>query len=151
MRPPEDHNVGAKYDGIRARAELDLDKGRCLPQAPVMERREIFSVQWRDDGTLKLLGELDLASEGRLEQAVAEPPSDADSLVLDLSGLTFIDSTGLQSLMNVCNMMAGRRELVLRAPQRRVLEVLRMVRVDLWPGVVIENGTKPVGGDTLGA
>jgi anti-sigma B factor antagonist len=47
---------------------------------------------------LKLSGELDVASSGALEQAVEEV-SDYDRLVIDLSDLEFMDSTGLSVLV----------------------------------------------------
>jgi anti-anti-sigma factor len=45
---------------------------------------------------LTLRGELDLGSAGRLEQALAEADGD---IVLDLRGLTFMDSTGVRVLL----------------------------------------------------
>jgi len=43
-----------------------------------------------------LRGELDLGSAGRLEQALRE---EAGPVVLDLRGLTFMDSTGIRLLL----------------------------------------------------
>ena len=43
-----------------------------------------------------LRGELDLATAARLEQALAEA---GDEVVLDLRGLTFMDSTGVRVLL----------------------------------------------------
>jgi anti-anti-sigma factor len=45
---------------------------------------------------LTLRGELDLGSAGRLEQALAEADGD---VLLDLRGLTFMDSTGVRVLL----------------------------------------------------
>ncbi len=53
----------------------------------------------RDDhgnSRLTLRGELDLATVPRLEQALAEA---GDDVVLDLRGLTFMDSTGVRVLL----------------------------------------------------
>lgn len=60
-----------------------------------------FLVEARHEGrarVLKLSGELDVASSGALEQSVDEV-SDYDRLVIDLSDLEFIDSTGLSVLV----------------------------------------------------
>lgn len=45
---------------------------------------------------LTLRGELDLATTPRLEQALAEA---GDDVLLDLRGLTFMDSTGVRALL----------------------------------------------------
>jgi anti-anti-sigma factor len=58
---------------------------------------EIESVRDADAGRLKLSGELDLASVSRVEQAVdAALAHGARTLVLDLSELSFVDSSGLR-------------------------------------------------------
>jgi anti-sigma B factor antagonist len=50
-----------------------------------------------DAHTIALTGELDIGTVDRVEQALAEAESgDAASIVLDLSGLTFMDSTGVR-------------------------------------------------------
>jgi anti-anti-sigma factor len=50
--------------------------------------------------TLKLDGELDLATAAELEGAVAEVCADgAEEVVLDLSGLVFVDSAGLRAIL----------------------------------------------------
>ncbi len=45
---------------------------------------------------MTLRGELDLATAGRLEQALAEA---GEAVLLDLRGLTFMDSTGVRGLL----------------------------------------------------
>jgi anti-sigma B factor antagonist len=50
--------------------------------------------------TLRLSGELDLTSAGLLETSIAESCADgARKIVLDMSDLSFMDSTGLRSLL----------------------------------------------------
>ena len=50
--------------------------------------------------TLVLSGELDIASAPMLEAAVAEvPDSGTSALVLDLSEVTFMDSSGLKAVL----------------------------------------------------
>jgi anti-sigma B factor antagonist len=51
--------------------------------------------------TLVLTGELDLASAPALEAATARLCADgASEIVLDLSGLAFVDSTGLRTILS---------------------------------------------------
>ena len=56
----------------------------------------------RTDGraTVRLGGELDLAGVPELEAAITAT-ADAQALVLDLSGLTFIDSSGMRLLLSL--------------------------------------------------
>ena len=57
------------------------------------------------DGTvlLHLRGELDLASAGDLKRALAALPDGATTIVLELRGLDFMDSSGLAALIAARN------------------------------------------------
>jgi anti-sigma B factor antagonist len=94
-----------------------------------------FSVTVSKDGdraTVELRGELDMSGTDRLrialEQAEA-PPSGL--LVLDLSKLDFIDSTGLEVLLRAARRAhdTGRRLIVAR-PSRYVRRLLEMTAID---------------------
>lgn len=62
-----------------------------------------LQIEVRHDGgrvVLALVGELDMASADRLQQAVDDDALRAEaSVVLDLQGLQFIDSTGLRVIL----------------------------------------------------
>lgn len=79
-------------------------------------------------GTLLVLeGEVDPHTTEQLDEAVDAALASAGDLVLELSGVTFIDSAGLRSLIRAQRQVdeAG-GSLVLRAPRpstRRVLEI----------------------------
>ncbi|HEV7163504.1 MAG TPA: STAS domain-containing protein [Solirubrobacteraceae bacterium] len=61
---------------------------------------DIEAVDRNGHVTLHLRGELDIASVPSLEAAVARVPAESTSaLTLDLSGLLFIDSTGLAAIV----------------------------------------------------
>ena len=82
---------------------------------------------------LRVEGELDAASVTTLEQVFEanRPRGDVD-VVLDVSGLTFVDSTGLACFLR-CNrwlLATTGRPLVLRAPQRRVMTALHVTGLD---------------------
>jgi anti-sigma B factor antagonist len=69
---------------------------------------------------LELFGELDLATTGLLEEELrAAEDSPAPSIVLDLSGLTFMDSTGLRSVLVADRRLrrSGRRLCLVRGPR----------------------------------
>jgi anti-anti-sigma factor len=87
-----------------------------------------FEVRTGENGELALSGELDVAAAERFTRAVAEAHG-AGGLILDLSEVTFIDSTGLRSLLAAAKDLQGRGELVLARPSQRVLEVLEIAGV----------------------
>jgi anti-sigma B factor antagonist len=64
---------------------------------------------------VRVHGELDIATAGQLERAVLRPREPGDTVVLDLAGLRFMDSTGLRVLMRArSEAKAGRWDLYLR-------------------------------------
>jgi anti-sigma B factor antagonist len=85
-----------------------------------------------DTLVLSLRGELDLTSapvfDRELEQVAADSPT---RLVIDLSGLDFMDSTGLRALLQARERaMANRHELALRRGPRQVQRVLELTKTD---------------------
>jgi anti-sigma B factor antagonist len=80
---------------------------------------------------IELFGELDLASAPELEQVIARAEAtDAGQIVVDLSGLEFIDSTGISLLIRSAhrsNMNAGRLRLLRGTGQ--VERVMRLCRL----------------------
>lgn len=77
--------------------------------------------------TLTLAGEVDPHTTEQLDAAIDEALDSSSRLVLDLGGVTFIDSAGLRSLIR-----AHRRteqdggSLVLRSPRPSTLRVLEI-------------------------
>ncbi len=60
------------------------------------------SVESRDGAAIAIValdGELDLGVLEVLEEAIGEQPDDQAGLVLDLSGLAFVDSAGIHALV----------------------------------------------------
>lgn len=85
-----------------------------------------------DVATIALTGELDVAGSALLEQEIERVAADhaPRTLVLDLSGLDFMDSTGLRLvvLADARAREAGRRFVLVRgvADVHRVFEITRM-------------------------
>jgi anti-anti-sigma factor len=80
---------------------------------------------------LLLTGELDMAGAGRFERLLtADQRSEASTFVIDLRGLTFIDSSGLRALIMADQQIRaeGGRFVVVRGHER-VNEVLEMTGV----------------------
>jgi anti-anti-sigma factor len=95
----------------------------------------IFSVSVSDAGTGRSVvaakGELDIASAPQLLSAVASLGQPATSAVaIDLSALTFIDSSGINALRTAVRAAHARGVgAILAAPSERVLKVLDLVRL----------------------
>jgi anti-anti-sigma factor len=94
-----------------------------------------FSAIVSTDGdrvTVALRGELDLSGVERARDAIDEAQGrDAPLLVLDLSELDFIDSTGLEVMLRAARRAHddGRRLIVAR-PSRYVRRLLEMTAID---------------------
>ena len=74
-------------------------------------------------------GEIDSSNAAELRLALSERlPSSATALVLDLSAVTYLDSSGIQLLFDLGRRLASRRQSIrlvvpANAPMRRVLEL----------------------------
>jgi anti-anti-sigma factor len=83
----------------------------------------------RDGETYRVLavGELDIATVGMLEKAVLEIEDSARTIVLDLSGLSFMDSTGLRLVIDLSERYRGeanRLQVVAGSPAvERLLDI----------------------------
>ena len=80
---------------------------------------------------VELLGELDIAGAPRLEEELLSvEASDAESIVIDLRGLEFIDSTGIRLLLMAADRCSDNGRLtILRGPAQvhRVFEITDLV------------------------
>jgi anti-sigma B factor antagonist len=89
----------------------------------------IKAVPGAEDCTLVLTGEIDLAAAPDLIElgtiSLMEP--DSTSLIVDLSGVTFVDSTAIGALITLRNLAvdANKRFVLYKIPQRvqRVLSI----------------------------
>jgi anti-sigma B factor antagonist len=83
----------------------------------------------RQDGAVvvRLAGELDLYNAHTVREALIDCTAESpDRLVVDLSGVNFIDSTALGVLIEARTRMANRKGFLLAAPgleTRRALEI----------------------------
>ena len=80
---------------------------------------EGLSVIDAPDGVVVVAGELDAASAGQLARRLAAPPS---VRVIDLSGVTFIDASGLRALVEATS-DAGANRRRLRSPSPPVVRL----------------------------
>lgn len=96
----------------------------------------------RADGTviIRLQGELDMSTAPALGRNLTEAlDAMPHAISLDLSGLTFLDSTGIRVLMS-SHRRAARQgcAFILRSPQPSVLRVLKLTGINQL--LVIDSG-----------
>jgi anti-sigma B factor antagonist len=90
---------------------------------------ESFTAAWQD-GVLRLSGELDLATaEDLLIAFRSMSDGDGSEVILDLSELEFIDSTGIYAFVTIAR-EASPRGVVLRSPRRLVRKVIDLTRIE---------------------
>jgi len=77
-------------------------------------------------------GELDLATAPQLREALARALTDVDhEVIVDMSGVTFIDSTALRVLLDAQRTRGSARPLVVVCDQ---LNVLRIIKITAFAG-----------------
>lgn len=97
-----------------------------------MEQPEpTFVVERSNEGPrveVRLVGELDMAAAASAIREAAQAAEGAEAVVVDLSGLTFIDSTGLNALVRIRHLSAepDGPQVVLRSPSPAISKVLRL-------------------------
>lgn len=81
---------------------------------------------------LRVAGELDMSSSPALAEELRRVAEEGEegAVTLELSELTFLDSTGLRALIEASRLLGASGDLVLRHPTRAVLEVLEIAGVE---------------------
>ena len=93
-----------------------------------------FSVESEFDGTLSVVsvaGELDQATVPRLREELTPALESGRSVIVDLSGCGFIDSTGLSLLVEARRHLSEAvREFAVCAPDDEVRRLLELTGID---------------------
>ena len=86
-----------------------------------------------DDGaSFRIAGDLDLATVSNLLDAVrAAGPFDGD-VSIDLSELSFMDSTGLRALVTISKDLPEGGKLIIAGASAQVRKLMTLVRADLF-------------------
>jgi anti-sigma B factor antagonist len=95
-----------------------------------------MAVTIEDDGTVVIRGQIDVASAPKLRGALAEAQAlrqlneESTTVVLDLSGVTSMDASGLGVLVGAARRAhCDGRDLALRDPSASTLRVLQISRL----------------------
>jgi anti-sigma B factor antagonist len=92
-----------------------------------------------DSATFIVRGELDIGNVDRLTMAVAAAATESAHVVLDLSGLGFIDCSGVSALIAISNAVGPGGRVIIRRPSPQVTRVLQLVGADRFERFVIAN------------
>ena len=102
------------------------------------EAFDISVTEADDTVTLVLSGELDLSGVGTFDAALESIGSDVRSVIVDLAGLTFVDSSGIGSFVRAQAASRARNwDLLLRSPTALVRRV--MDAIDLGASIEIAD------------
>ncbi len=107
-----------------------MDDGARATRTSKLGSLVLRSERAGDAHIIELIGELDLDGAPQLEEELHDAESgDAASIVVDLGGLEFIDSTGIRLLVLAAERSRDGRFSLLRGPQQvhRVFELTDLV------------------------
>jgi anti-sigma B factor antagonist len=91
-----------------------------------------------EPGTLRLVGELDISTAGTAWNAFHLALSDGRPLTIDMSGLRFMDSSGLRVLLKAAEAAAAKgTNVVLLRPSVQVQKLLKLTIPKGIPGVEV--------------
>jgi len=109
-----------------------LERDRLHSEAVAMSDEFDVTVETAPDGALvmRVTGDLDLATSPRFEDTLSSAPA-ASHVVIDLTGCTFLDSSGVRVLVQAArNIPEGRRRVDLVTANAGILRVLEITGVD---------------------
>lgn len=91
-----------------------------------------------DEG-FRLKGELDMATADDLSEVLRAAAGRDEPLVLDLSGVSFIDSSGLRVLLEGAELSRGSGSLVIARPSAQVRRLLDISIPGGTPGLEVRG------------
>jgi anti-sigma B factor antagonist/stage II sporulation protein AA (anti-sigma F factor antagonist) len=89
----------------------------------------VFAIERQQNGTaihLAVSGELDLCNAPRLRDAYAREDGSSELIVVDLSQVSFMDSSGLHALLDIHEADKHRLRLILSPPAARVIDICKL-------------------------
>lgn len=99
----------------------------------------------RDGDAFRVSGEIDLSNVDQLATTLSPEVRDGNHLVLDCSGLDFIDSTGMAALLSICRGLGASGRLTLRMVPTPVAKAAHVLGLDRVPNLEIKD-TRPAPG-----
>ena len=85
----------------------------------------------------RLIGELDASNVGMLSDALGREVGQGGELTLDLGGLAFMDSSGIQVLIKTAQDLGTNGRLILQSPGELVRRILSLIPMDKLENVEV--------------
>jgi anti-sigma B factor antagonist len=126
-----------RADRIRTKSERQLASASAAWNASRMDALGLVVSPDGEADTFVLSGELDLDTCSILLESFDLPSLAGRSIVFDLSGLTFIDSSGVQGLLMLLDAV-GTGHLTLRAPPPNVRSSFQLVGLAEFANLPVE-------------
>jgi anti-sigma B factor antagonist len=86
----------------------------------------------------RLVGELDISNADKLAEVLREECRQSGDVILDISGLRFMDSSGLHVVLDACDQLRDGR-LILRNPTTPVDRVFEVAGIERVEGIRIQK------------
>lgn len=97
-----------------------------------------LEVQADPDGTLRLSGEFDMSSVETFRLAVETSADPEREIVLDLTDLTFLDSSGIRAILTMAQEI-GTNGVLLRNLKPNVRRVIELIGIEGRSGIRVEG------------
>jgi anti-sigma B factor antagonist len=94
-------------------------------------------VQTDQRRTFRLIGELDISNAETLAAILDREAQEQGDINLDMSDLTFIDSSGIRVLLRAMDRLDGQGKLVLVAPTHPVRQILALMGLQDRDGLLV--------------
>ena len=88
---------------------------------------------------LHLEGELDLAAAPRLTEALLDFASSEGEVHLDLTEVSFLDSSGLRVILALARSRGDTGSVVLLDPSAAIVRIFEIMGIDEHPGIEIRH------------
>jgi anti-anti-sigma factor len=88
---------------------------------------------------LRVVGEVDLANADQLKAALDPEVERGGEIVLDVAGLTFMGSAGVQALIRALIDLEGRGAIVLLSPGDSLRQLIGIMGLDRFPNLEVRT------------
>jgi anti-anti-sigma factor len=86
----------------------------------------------------RLVGELDISNADQLAEILREECGQPGDVILDISGLRFMDSSGLHVVLDACDQLRDGR-LIMRNPTPAIDRVFQIAGIERVEGIRIQK------------
>jgi anti-sigma B factor antagonist len=130
---PSGHRQNAPADAAGMSADSTSPQGQWEGSATVVEDLKVTVVEQRGRLTVAaIIGELDLTGAPEAYVRATSLLGDHPDLIVDLSGVTFCDSTGFNALLRLRRrVMEAEGWLALAAPPAQIGRLLTLIGIDV--------------------